>query len=285
MKAHFFDLDVLIKLDSLVWIVSKIKPKVPIIKLTQSEFNLIKKGIYKKYNCQLKISGTNYWLPENLLNEVKIKCKKNNIDITDLAFSMQEFMNPEIIDSLSYEIFTKNIEHLRNSNDDIYIVCSKNSKKNYEKIIQKLENFLFDIGLRVNNYYYLSETFYNKDYDDIVHKKVRLLLQHLVGHKTEGDKFSESKIQKYDFLSFYDDELRSIELAKDINSVFKFIISNTNDELSKSIKEDVNHNQYILSVNLITHNGIMPFTTNEVYLNTGDLLKTFESFKRFYKKY
>lgn len=285
MKAHFFDLDVLIKIDSLIWIVSKTKPKAPIIKLTQSEFNLIKKGIYKKYNSQLKISGTNYWLPENLLNDIKVKCKKNGIDITDLAFSMQEFMNPEIIDSLSYEIFTKNIEHLRNSNDDIYIVCSKNTKTNYENIIQKLEKSFFEMGLFVKNYYYLSETFYNKDNDDIVHKKIRLLLQHLVGYKTESDKFSENEIKKYEFVSFYDDDLKSIELAKDINSVFKFIISNTDNNLSRLIKEDINANQYILSVNLVTHNGIMPFSTNEIDLKTNEIIKTFESFKNFYKKY
>jgi hypothetical protein len=285
MKAHFFDLDVLIKIDSLIWIVSKTKPKVPIIKLTQSEFNLIKKGIYKKYNSQLKISGTNYWLPENLLNDIKVKCKKNGIDITDLAFSMQEFMNPEIIDSLSYEIFTKNIEHLRNSNDDIYIVCSKNTKTNYENIIQKLEKSFLEMGLFVKNYYYLSETFYNKDNDDIVHKKIRLLLQHLVGYKTESDKFSENEIKKYEFVSFYDDDLKSIELAKDINSVLKFIISNTDNNLSRLIKEDINANQYILSVNLVTHNGIMPFSTNEIALKTNEIIKTFESFKNFYKKY
>jgi hypothetical protein len=284
MKAHFFDLDVLIKIDSLVWIVSKTKPNQPIIKLTQSEFNLVKKGIYRRYNSQLKISGTNYWLPENLLNEIKIKCKKFNCDLTDLAFSMQEFMNKEVIDKLDYEIFIKNFEHLKNSNDDIYVICSKNSKQNYDTIIRKLEKSFFEMGLRVKNYYYLSETFYNRDQDDIVHKKSRLLLQHLIGFKTENDKFSENEIQKYEVISFYDDDHRAIEFMKDINSTLKFILSNTEEELNKNIKDVVNDNDLLLSVNLVTHNGIMPFSTSEVILKTSDIFKTFESFISYYKR-
>jgi hypothetical protein len=284
MKAHFFDLDVLIKIDSLVWIVSKTKPNQPIIKLTQSEFNLVKKGIYRRYNSQLKISGTNYWLPENLLNEIKIKCKKFNCDLTDLAFSMQEFMNKEVIDKLDYEIFIKNFEHLKNSNDDIYVICSKNSKQNYDTIIRKLEKSFFEMGLRVKNYYYLSETFYNRDQDDIVHKKSRLLLQHLIGFKTENDKFSENEIQKYEIISFYDDDNRAIEFVKDINSTLKFILSNTEEELNKNIKDVVNGNDLLLSVNLVTHNGIMPFSTSEVILKTSDIFKTFESFISYYKR-
>jgi hypothetical protein len=285
MKAHFFDLDVLIKIDNLVWIVSKTKPKSPIIKLTQSEFNLIKNGIYKRHNSKLKISGSDYWLPENLLNEIKIKCKMNNVDLTELAFSMQEFMNPELIDSLPYDILTKNFEHLKNSNDDIYVICSKNSKKNYETIIKKLEKSFFELGLKVKDYYYLSETFYNRDHDDIAHKKVRLLLQHLVGYRSEGDRFSENVISKYDHVSFYDDDRKSIELAKGINKILKLIIKNTDDVLYKIIKEDVNINECNLSVNLVTHNGIMPFSTNEIVLKTNEIIKTFESFKNFYKKY
>lgn len=284
MNAHFFDLDVLIKIDSLVWIVSKTKPNQPIIKLTRSEFNLVKKGIYRRYNSQLKISGTNYWLSENLLNEIKIKCKKFNCDLTDLAFSMQEFMNTEVIDTLNYEILIKNFEHLKNSNDDIYVICSKNSKQNYDTIIRKLEKSFFEMGLLVKNYYYLSETFYNRDQDDIVHKKSRLLLQHLIGFKTEINKFSENEIQKYEIISFYDDDNKSIEFVKDINSTLKFILSNTEEELNKNIKELVNGNDLLLSVNLVTHNGITPFSTSEIILKTGEIFKTFESFRSFHKR-
>ena len=42
MRAQFFDLSVLIELESKVWLVSRTKPSIPIVKISASEFNLIK---------------------------------------------------------------------------------------------------------------------------------------------------------------------------------------------------------------------------------------------------
>ena len=47
MNAHFFDLNTAIVVNSEVWIVSKKNPNEPLVKITQSEFNLIRKSIYK----------------------------------------------------------------------------------------------------------------------------------------------------------------------------------------------------------------------------------------------
>jgi hypothetical protein len=282
MNSHFFDLDVLINVDSNIWVVSKIKPNVPIIKITQSEFNLIKKGVYRKYNSQLEINGKNYWLPENLLNDLKIRCKNLNCDISDLSFSMQEFMNSSVIDTLDYEIMLNHFQHLKNSNDDIYVICSKNSKKNYDSIIKKLEDELLKLGLKVKNYYYLSETFYNRDSDYIVHKKVRLLLQHLFGLKTSDDKFTNEEITKYDRVYFYDDDLKSIEMAKDANNLFQSLLENSEDLVKSSIKDIINSYDNVIVINQITHNKRNPFVTKEVLIEWSHLVKTFERFN--YKK-
>lgn len=279
MEAHFFDLDVLINFDNAVWIVSKTKPKDCIIRISQSEFNLIRKGVYKKFNCPLKLSGQHYWLPENLYNTLKIKCKQKRVDITDLTFSMQEFLNPEIIENLKYTLLDNHFEHLKNSNDDIYIICSKSSKMSYEPVIKKLEKHLSDIGLRPKNYYFISETFYNKNSDDISHKKVRLILQHLIGYKTNGDKFTEEEISKYQKVQFYDDDQSTLKLATGINSVLDFLLSNTDEKLSSVIKEDVKQSSPCLVVNQATGNKIQPFFSTVVTLKVGKLIKTFESFR------
>ena len=52
MGAHFFDIDVLVDVNSKVWVISKIKPDIPVIKISKHEFKLIKRGIYKKYKQQ-----------------------------------------------------------------------------------------------------------------------------------------------------------------------------------------------------------------------------------------
>ena len=187
MKAHFFDLDTILRIDNKVWIIDKKNPNNPIMKISQSDFNLIKKGVYRSQNSQLYFNGVNYWIPETLLNELKVKCKKFKVNIANLGFSMQEFMNSEVIKDIDYEINLDLFNGIKNTPDHIYFICSKNNKRNYELIIKKIEEKLHELGLEVKDYYFISETFYNRNQDDITFKKVKLLIQHTVGFKTEGE--------------------------------------------------------------------------------------------------
>jgi len=277
-NAHFFDIDTLIKVDSQVWIVSKMKPSIPIIKITQSEFNLIKKGIYRKHDSPLTMSGENYWLPQNLLDELKIKAKNYKVDITDLVFSMQEFMSSSVIENLDYKILTNHFQHLKNKTDNIYVICSKNNKKNYEIIIKKLESELEKMGLSIKNYYYLSETFYNRDSDYISHRKIRLLLQHLIGYKTDDDKFIDEQITKYDRIYFYDDEPNVITLSLGINDILHFLIKKTDNNISSIIRDLIKEYDHVLVVNRITNNRINPIDSKEVIIEWSNIIKTFERF-------
>lgn len=282
-QAHFFDLDTLIDINNKIWIVDKTKPSIPVVKISKSDFNLIKKGIFRKYNQKLTIGGSSYWLPEDLMNSIKIRCKNLKCDITGLAFSMQEFMNPSIIEEMNFDINIQNFEHLKNTRDDIYVICSKNSERNYSSIIEKLKEKLADLGLIIKNFYYLSETFYNRDKDDITHKKVRMLLQHLFGLKTDGDKFTDEEIEEYDRVYFYDNEINAVMLAKDSNKVFEFIVSNTDDNLKSKIKDLIKSDGKVVVVRHITDNKINPFIETEVLLEWFNLKKTFESFS--YKRF
>lgn len=282
-QAHFFDLDTLIDINNKIWIVDKTKPSIPVVKISKSDFNLIKKGIFRKYDQRLNIGGASYWLPEDLMNSIKIRCKNLKCDITGLSFSMQEFMNPSIIEEMNFDINIQNFEHLKNTRDDIYVICSKNSERNYSSIIEKLKEKLADQGLIIKNFYYLSETFYNRDKDDITHKKVRMLLQHLIGLKTDGDKFTDGEIEEYDRVYFYDDEINAVVLAKDSNKVFEFIVSKTEENLKSRIKDIIKSNDKVVVVRQITNNKINPFIETEVLLEWSNLKKTFESFN--YKRF
>lgn len=279
MRAHFFDLSVLIELNSKVWLVSKTKPSVPIVKISSSEFNLIKKGVYVKFGERMKIGGTDYWIGKELSDEIKVKCIKSNTNISDLSFSMQEYMNPSIIEKLDFTIYKDNLYNLKNIDDDIFIICSKNTKKNYEFLINKLEDFLASLGLKVKNYYYISETYFNRNEDEISHKKIRLLLQHLVGHKTEVDKFTEEEITKYDTIFFYDDSKESIEMAKNINDTLMFIQKNSEKSISDKIKEILKSKFTELVVNEVTFNRVNKFISTPVKITTQNIIKTFESFR------
>jgi hypothetical protein len=277
MNAHFFDIETILVMNSKVWIVDKKNPKVPIIKISQSDFNLIKNGIYKSKDNSIYFGGSTYWLPDSLMNDIKIKCKNLKINITNLIFSMQEYMNPEVIDSLDYDINVENLEHLKNTTDDIYFICSKNTKNNYEKIIKKIEEKLAAIGLSVKKYYFISDTFYNRDLDEVAHKKVRLLLQHLIGIKTEGDKFIEEELQKYDVIEFYEDDDNTINLAIDCNKLLQLIIDNSESVIKSKIK-DLLKLETILYVNHVSPNKVKRFSKTKVLVEYHNLIKTFERF-------
>lgn len=278
MKAHFFDIDTILLSNSKVWIVDKKNPNIPIMKISQSEFNLIRSGIYKSQNSRIDFGGKSYYITSDMMNKLKIKCKNQKSDISNLAFSMQEFINKEIIKNIDYKINIDNIQHVKNTNDHIYIICSKNTKKNYELMIKKMEEGLKENGLKIENYYFISETFYNRDEDKITYDKVRLLLQHLVGLKTEGNKFTSEEISRYPEIYYYDDDISSINLAINSNSIMQVLISNSDQYVKSKIKEILESEDHIINVNLVTPNKFNRFKSTKVKIEWSNLIKTFEIF-------
>lgn len=278
MNAHFFDLSTLIRSNSKVWIVSKTKPSIPILKIEQSEFNLIKNGVWLNNGEKIKIGGVDYWISKETSNSLRIKTTKSNSSLSDLSFSMQEFMNPEIIDKIDFDIYTTNFEHLKNTKDDVYVICSKNTKRNSEVLIKKLEEKLNEFGISVKNYYFISETFFNREEDEISYKKVRLILQHLVGLKSEGDKFTNEEISQYDTIFFYDNSKKAIFDMGELNETFDFMKSNSEDDIKMIIKDII---QKDLRVNIkeVTFNRVNKFITSEVKLSPIRVIKTFERFR------
>lgn len=278
MKAHFFDIDVLIKTDSNVWIVSKTKPSIPIIKINQSNFNLIKNGVWLNNGQKIKVNGRDYWFSNELAELLKIKTIKSNNDMSSLSFSMQEFMNPDILDKVNFEIFNINFEHLKNTKDDVYIICSKNTKRNSDLLIKKLEEKLAELGITVKNYYYITETFFNRNEDDISFKKTRLVLQHLIGLKTEVDKFIQEEISKYDTIEFYDDSKRSLYDVENINDTLKLIISNSDEEIKELVNNRLKDNISVV-VNKVTFNKVNKIISKTIKLGLERIIKTFENFR------
>ena len=146
-------------------------------------------------------------------------------------------------------------------------------------MISKIEDKLKENGLFIKKFYYISETFYNRNSDDISHKKVRLLLQHLIGLKTEGDKFTDEELESYSEISYYDDEESAISLAKDSNNLLTVLLSNTDKSTRDVIKESLKYEGKILVVNYLTGNKVNRYITTKVDVQFGNLIKTFESFK------
>jgi|LauGreDrversion4_2_1035121.scaffolds.fasta_scaffold64985_3 hypothetical protein len=277
MKAHLFDLDTILIVNKMVWIIDKKNPNIPIIKITESDYNLIKKGIFKNNGERFYFGNKNYWIPKEISNELKIKLKKFGIDITNLSFSLREFVNSEVIGELEYEINYDILQTIKNTQDHIFFICSKNNKKNYERIIKKIEDKLYDMGLKIEDIYYLSETFFNRDLDEILYKKVRIILQKLLGFKTENNKFIDDSIIEYDEINYYDNELENINLP--INDFLKTIIENSDEYLKNKIINKINSVEKTVYTNWVSPNKVNRIQQKKTILSYSKLIKTFESFK------
>jgi hypothetical protein len=280
VKSHFFDIDTLIKLENQAWVVDKNNPNIPILKISKSDFNLIQSGIYRKQGNKIEFNGKTFWLPTELVNKLKIKAKTYKTEFSNLAISLQEFLNKDIIDEMNFELNLSVISELKNKTDDIYIICSKQTKRNYQTLIDKLEEKLREQGLKVKNFYFISDNFYNMDKDEVNFKKMRLLLQHLVGYKTDGNKFIDEEITRYDQVSFYDNNYDTLKVTDDINGLLEVVLSNTDKGLKDVIKEDIIDYKPVLLVNKINDNHYNKTETKKVILSLSTLIKTFESFRK-----
>jgi len=279
MNAHFIELDIILKTESKPWIVDKLNPNIPIMKMDISEFNLFKSGVYKSQGNKISFNGKVFWLSNEFMNKLKVKSKKYKVDISNLGVSMQEFLNPEVIENIKFDIDISLFRPIINTNDDIYIICSKNTKSNFEKQISKLEEKLEEIGLKIKKYYYISETFYNKDDDEISYLKSKLVLQHLLGLKTDGDKLSNEEVESYNQITFYDDNLKSIQMCRDINNILENLLLKSEKEIKLLVKDKIKNDDNLLLIKEFTHNKANRFKEYNVQLEYSNIIKSFENFK------
>lgn len=279
MNAHFFDLNTLITINSKVWIVENTNPNTPLLRISKHEFNLIKKGVYKNFNIKIKLSGNDYWISEEIYNNLKVSCKNKKANIADLAFSMQEFMNPEIIEKGDYQIHIENIRHLKNTQDDIFIICSKNSKKAYEPIIEKLEDKIKELGLSIKKYFFISETFYNKDKAEIVNAKAKLLLQFLIGLKIEDNKFINEEVERYDGVTLYEDDANTVKMLMNTNDTLHFLVNNTEEALKEQIRTTIKDKECEIIIKQVTFNKANIFIDSKIELQWRNIVRKFESFQ------
>jgi len=69
-----------------------------------------------------------------------------------------------------------------------------------------------------------------------------------------------------------------LNLAKSINDVLRFILSNTESDIKSSVESLVKENEIILDIKGVTYNKVNMFTTSEVKLSIDRIMKTYERF-------
>ena len=277
-KGVFIDFDALVSIDNKIWVVDKKNANVPLMKISKTEFNLIKSGVYKNQGNKIDFNGKTFYLPTNLWNNIKIKSKNFGTNLSDVALSLQEFLNKEVIEELDFELNDKLIDHIMNEVSDLYIICSKQVRERYSTMIEKITQELRLKGLKIKNFYFISENFTNINGDDIRFKKIRLFLQHLIGYKTEQDHFIDEEITKYEQIYYYDSNSQTLKLTQEINNTLEFLLSRTDDGLRNVIKEDIEDYKPVLWCHKINSNQMNWIENKKVVLNISKIITTFENF-------
>lgn len=281
VTARFFDIDTIVEMENQAWVVDKSQPNIPIHKISKSDFNLIKNGVYRKQNNRMDFNGKTFWLPTDLVNKLKVKAKSNRSDFSNLAISLQEFLNPDVIQHIGMNINTDLVSDMKNLTDDIYLVCSRQTKDKYESVINRVVEEFSKLGLEIKSFYYISENFYNQNDDEIKFKKMRLLIQHLIGYKTDDKKFSDQEIDRYQKIYWYDNNYETLKIADQINGLFEIILSKTDPGLRDVIREDVKDFKPCLIVNKVNENSYNRIEEKKVIINLSHLVMTFESFRNY----
>ena len=278
MIGHIFDIDVLLTINSKPWIIDKNNPNVPLLKINKSDFNLIKNGVYKNQNNILEYNGKTYWLPNLLYNKLKVMSKNKRISIDNIGISMQEFFNKEIIENVDFTINFEAISDLKNKNEDIYLICSTNTERNYKKMMEKLIEKLTEDGISIKKYYYLNESFYNSNSDNIIFKKALICLKHLVGYEIKNEAFIDNEVNKYSKLNFYDDDFDTLKMVDELSSFLNVVLSKTDSGIKEVIKEDILDDRAMFIAKKITSNKYNKFNTSEVKLSLNPTVKKFNNF-------
>ena len=289
-SIHFFDLDgTLWSIDTQAWIIKKDQPNKPIIKLKDSELQLILSGVYKEDDISIVYNDNIYWISEKTFN--RIKTRYPNIEVEELGLSLIEKKSPEYFENL--KIYKDNLRHLIEENDyDFGIISARYSEENDKKLLASLKDELKQIGIEINKFYYVGDYYQSKIRTNVNIRKMNVLLEHMVGFQIDDDKFVPIKQDLYKDIYFYDDEPSNIHFANKVQSMLDGYLENTDEEVYNRILRNIKEKKPILHNNLITNNNLNRFKTTDIKLSepvkfqikVNENIKL-DSFKNFKKKY
>lgn len=278
MNAHFVDVDCLLALGGMAWVVDKSIPSVPIIKISRHDFNLYKSGVYRSQGNRVDFNGVSFWLPSDVFGRLKVKLKGSAARLGNLAISMQEFMNRELVENMPYSLDEDMVRELRNRAEDIYLVVSRQTERAYASHLDKMEKDLSAQGISLKGRYHLSESFHNQTDDLLLFRRARLFVQHLVGYRTEDDRFVDKQVAKYDKITAYD-RSRSIVLVRDeVNPVLRSLLGRTDEGLARVVREEVEDGRPTLELVWLTGNEVNRRVAERVHLDHSVVIRQFESF-------
>jgi hypothetical protein len=260
-----------------IWIIDKDKPYKPVIILNYMDFTLIKTGKFKKDELPLNYNGQTYFISKDLFEKIKKKSGSENIERFGVSFIPQ--VRKEILDKREIDILSHNIEHLRyNQFVDIGLLTARSNQANHAELINKLRIELKKIGIEITKIFFVGDGAHSNANPL---KKIFVLLEHLIGLKIKDGKFISIKQDWYKKVSFYDDNVKNIDYANDIQSTFEETLKNTDDELFRIIIDRIKTHELKLETYLVVDNELNRFKKNTIILQEPLRYPLKESVKKY----
>ena len=265
-EIAFFDLDnTLWYIKSDIWVIDKNKPSSdPILKISQTEFALIKSGIYVKDNIRIEYNNERFFISKDMLERI---LRKKKIRFGDIGISYVEYFDEDILNKKEVQFLLNNIKHLVGKNVEIGVLTARSDRRKHANLLNKLRIKLEEYGLLIDKIYFVSESIRMIGYSDkVTYDKNKILLEHLIGLTIEGNKFIPIKKDSYTKIYFYDDVKTNIMSVNSLQDYFDFLVRNSEDEVLEYINNRLEINDLLLFNNLVTNNEINPFDTKIIKL-------------------
>lgn len=269
-SAHIFNIDnLLIKIDQKVWIIDKSDPNKCLMKISKEDFDLMRSGAFKEQDLSLKFNGKTYWLSQDIFDRLK-KSVKKLANSENLSFSFREFTDKDTLSDLDISYDLSPIEHLKNTNDEIYFLSTKGTEERYGHVHTKLIDKLNEEGIIVKQSYHLNQSYFAQNKDINIKKICYVILSNVLGRDIKNNELGDNLNRDYESVNYYDTNYVTINKIKyQINSFLRRF-------------DLYNEDNTKLYVHLVGSNKLKPFSTEEVKLDR--YVKTFEGFNKSKKK-
>lgn len=276
--AHFFDIDCLVNINQKAWVVDKFKPREPLLKIDIGQFNLFRSGIFKSQGNKISFNDKEFWLDTDTMNKIKVQVKLKSCSLNNLAISLVEFLDKDIISKLPYTINSKILEDLKNTKDPIYLILSKQTQDAFSLILEDILEEFREIGTNIEKYYFVSQIFWNKNRDQVKYAKLKLLSEHLSGYIIENNQFIDKKRVQYDTIHYWDNSFDTENYPNYIEEFIRVCYQNTTDGIKQVIQEDFEEKSKKFISHQVTENKENTSIRKDRIIKIRKFIKTFEMY-------
>jgi hypothetical protein len=277
---HLYDLDfTLWRTPSKLAVIDKKEPWKVIYRISPDKISMMK-SYYRKEDLTVNYNGGTWYLNEQMWSDIK-RLIGREITLSDIGISDREWTNEEILENQisKTDYLLENLNHLKGGKFDIGFLTARTRKKNHIDNINKLkEKVATKLKTSVKKVYFVNDLDENNSGDITSSRKAKILLEHLVGYKIKGSKFTSLKQDSYDRVFFYDDDKSNVEQANALQFLLEKLLVKTSKEVKHDILERIKQNNLFYIVNEITSNKLNPFIKYERKLLPPNNIKLFEDY-------